>query len=121
MSDPSTSRTAVIVALPAAVDDLSATQAYDQLYAAVAIDAQVVVAGFTATVSCDHWALLRLLAAQRRVAARDAQLRVVAPPGGPVSRVLEITGLDKLLPVFPTAYHAAAAPMTIAPGSGARD
>ncbi|HZR48106.1 MAG TPA: STAS domain-containing protein [Streptosporangiaceae bacterium] len=87
-------------------------------YAAVTGDAEVVVADFTATVFCGHWALIRLLSVQRRVAARNGQLRIVAPPGGPVFRVLEMTGLDKLLRVFPTAYHAAAAPVEVAAGSG---
>lgn len=110
MSEPTVPPGAVIVALPAEIDHGNAEHAYDQLYAAFAAGAPVVIADFTASIFCDCSALRRLLAVQRRAATRDAQLRVVAPPGGPVLRVLEITGLGQVLQVYPSAYHAAAAP-----------
>ena len=98
------------MALPCEIDQGNADQAYDQLYAAFAAGAPVVIADFTASIFCDCSALRRLLAVQRQAAAQDSQLRIVAPPGGPVLRVLEITGLGQLLQVYPSAYHTAAAP-----------
>ncbi len=101
--------TAVIVALPAGIDYATAEQAYDHLYAAFAAGAKVVIADFTATAFCDSSALRRLLAVQRRAAARDAQLRLVIPSGGVMLRVLQITGQDRLLQIYPTVCHAALA------------
>ena len=119
MSEPAVPPGAVIVALPAEIDQGNADQAYDQLYAAFAAGAPVVIADFTASIFCDCSALRRLLAVQRQAAAQNSQLRIVAPPGGPVLRVLEITGLGQLLQVYPSAYHAAAAPRVPPPrGSG---
>jgi anti-anti-sigma factor len=104
--------------MPGEIDYGSADQACDRLYEAFAAGAPVVIADFTATIFCDCAALGRLLAVQRRVAVRHAQLRVVAPPRGPVRRVMEITGLDRLLQAYPSAYHAAAAPWIPPPSTG---
>jgi hypothetical protein len=75
----------VIVRLPAQIDITSAERAYDRLYAAFASGASVVIADFTATMFCDCSSLRRLAAIQNRAAARDAQLRLAIPPGGPVT------------------------------------
>jgi anti-anti-sigma regulatory factor len=109
----------VIVRLPAQIDITSAERAYDRLYAAFASGASVVIADFTATMFCDCSSLRRLAAIQNRAAARDAQLRLAIPPGGPVHRVAQLMDLDHLLPVFPSSQEAAAAgpvPRLNAPG-----
>ena len=108
MAEQAVPAAATIVALPAEIDIDNADHAYDQLYAAFAAGAPMVIADFTATTFCDTASLRRLVAVQRRAVARNAQLRLAAPPGNPVRHVLEITGLDKLLPVYPSARHAAA-------------
>ena len=108
MAEQAVPGAATIVALPADIDIGNADHAYDQLYAAFAAGAPMVIADFTATTFCDTASLRRLVAVQRRAVARNAQLRLAAPPGNPVRQVLEITGLDQLLPVYPSARHAAA-------------
>jgi len=42
-----------------------------------------------------------LLEAHRQAADAGAQLRLVIPPSGPVGRLAELTGIDRLLPVYP--------------------
>ncbi len=102
----------VIVALPAQIDLTSQERAYDRLYAALASGEAVVIADFTGTTFCDGSSLRRLVAIQRRAAARDAQLRLVIPPDGPVHRVAELMDLNKLLPVYPS-LHAAVVDMPL--------
>lgn len=110
---------AAIVALPAEIDIGNGDHAYEQLYVAFA-GAPMVIADFTASTFCDTASLLRLVAVQRRAVARNARLRLAAPPGNPVRRVLEITSLDKLLPVYTSARHAAAAGWIAPPGAPPR-
>lgn len=92
MAEQAVPAAAIIVALPAEIDIDNADHAYDQLYAAFAAGAPMVIADFTATTFCDTASLRRLVAVQRRAVARNAQLRLAAPPGNPVRHVLEITG-----------------------------
>jgi anti-anti-sigma regulatory factor len=61
MSDQLTGSTPVIVALPAEIDLSNAEQVYDQLAAALASGAAVVIADFTGTRFCDCACLNRLL------------------------------------------------------------
>ncbi len=105
-------RAPVVVALPAQIDLTSQERAYDRLYAALASGPAVVIADFTGTTFCDCSSLRRLVAIQRRAAARDAQLRLVIAPDGPVHRVAELMDLDKLLPVYPS-LHAAVVDMSL--------
>jgi len=90
----------VIVALPAEIDLSNADQVYDQLYAALASGAPVVIADFTGTRFCDCACLNRLLRVQNQAADHNAQLRLVIPPGAPVREVVKLLGLDQQLPVY---------------------
>jgi anti-anti-sigma factor len=110
MHDEASSRAAMIVAMPDDIDYGRADQVCDQVQAALAAGAPVVIADFTMTTFCDCAVLQRMLAVQRYAAARGAQLRLAVPPAGPVRRVLEITGLDRQFQLYPTACHAAAGP-----------
>ena len=109
----------VIVALPAEIDLSNADQVYDQLYAALAAGAAVVIADFTGTRFCDCACLNRLLRVQNQAAARNARLRLVIPPGAPIRQVVKLLGLDQQLPVYasteaarsPHAMSAATPPM----------
>lgn len=98
----------VVVALPVEIDLTSQERVYDQLYAAFASGAQVVVADFTGTTFCDCSSLRRLVAIRHRAAARDAELRLAIPPG-PVRRVAELADLDHMLPVYPGVREAVGA------------
>ena len=106
MTDQEIPRAAVIVTMPADIDLTNQDRAYDQLYAAFASGASVVIADFTGTSFCDCSSMRRLLAVQARAAARDAQLRVAITPDGAVRRVVELMQMDCRLAIYPTAQAA---------------
>jgi anti-anti-sigma factor len=97
-----------VVTLPGQIDLTNAERVYDQLYAAFASGAPVVIADFSATSFCDCSSLRRLLAVQRRAAARSAELRLAIPPGGPVHRLAQLLDLGRQLQVYPGLREAAA-------------
>jgi anti-anti-sigma factor len=92
---------AVVVPLAGEIDLVNCEQVYDRLYAAFVSGATVVIADFTPTSFCDCVSLRRLLAVQRRAAARGAQLRLVIPPGHPVQRLAELLGVNGRLRIYP--------------------
>jgi anti-sigma B factor antagonist len=102
MSEQLTGSTPVIAALPAEIDLSNAEQVYDQLSAALASGAAVVIADFTGTQFCDCACLNRLLRIHNQAGGRNAQLRLVIPPGAPVREVVQLLGLDQHLPVYPS-------------------
>ena len=123
MPSQKTYRAPVIVALPAQIDVTSQDRAYDRLYAAFAAGATVVIADFTGTACCDCASLRHLLTVQHRAAAREAQLRLVIPPGGLMRRLAALMDLDQQLPVYSTLCEATAAgtlPGVNAPGAPRR-
>jgi anti-anti-sigma factor len=100
MSDQLTGSRPVIVALPAEIDLSNAEQVYDQLAAALASGAAVVIADFTGTRFCDCACLNRLLRVHNQAAGHDAKLRLVIPRGAPVREVVKLLGLDQQLPIY---------------------
>ena len=100
MSDQLTGSRPVIVALPAEIDLSNAEQVYDQLAAALASGAAVVIADFTGTRFCDCACLNRLLRVHNQAAGSNAQLRMVIPPGAAVRDVVKLLGLHHQLPVY---------------------
>jgi anti-anti-sigma factor len=100
---------AAVVALPAEIDFSNAERACVPLDAALAAGAGVVIADCTSTVFCDTWAVRRLLMVHRKATARDAELRLTAPPGGPMERMLELMGVTRMLRIYPSLDQAAAA------------
>src|SRR5437868_1407852 len=107
--DQSAQRASVIVALPAVIDLGCQHRAYEQLYAAVADRASVVIADLTAATWCDCSSLRRLVAIQHLAAARGGQLRLAITPGSPVHHMAQLMDLDHLLPIYPSVVQAAAA------------
>lgn len=107
MLDQEARRATVIVPFPAEIGITRQERAYDQLYAAFANGAAVVVADFSATRRCDCSSLRHLVTIQHRVAASGAELRLAIPPDGPVHRMAALINLDRQLPVFPNAHAAA--------------
>ena len=119
MHDQSTQCASAIVALPAVIDLGCQDRAYEQLYAAVADGASVVIADLTAATLCDCSSLRRLVAIQHLAAARGGQLRLAITPGSPVHHMAQLMDLDHLLPIYPSVVQAAAAgplPHLNAPG-----
>jgi anti-sigma B factor antagonist len=94
------------VALPAEVDVSSAVQVREDL-AGVVQDASLVIADMTATRFCDSAGVKALVHAMRTANALRTGLRVAASEPA-VTRVLTITGVDRLIEVYPSVAAAMA-------------
>jgi anti-sigma B factor antagonist len=90
-----------IVALPAEVDITNATQAGDDLSAAVSSGAAIVIADMTLTEFCDSSGIRHLLIVNDRAVASNAELRLVITSPA-VLRVLRVTGVDRMLRIYPS-------------------
>jgi anti-anti-sigma factor len=62
----------------------------------------VLVVDMTGTHFCDSSALHALVAAHQRARADGGELRLVISAGGAVPRVLALTGVDRVIPCFPS-------------------
>jgi anti-sigma B factor antagonist len=91
----------VVVVLPAEIDMANADGVGEQLRSAFTPGVTIVIADMTATVFCDSYGIRSLVLAYRRAADCRAQLRLAVTHIG-VFQVLEVAGLDRLLPVYPT-------------------
>jgi anti-sigma B factor antagonist len=93
------SRRVAVVTLPDEIDILNAEQIRDTLLAVLNRDVTTLVADMTGTTFCACAGASALVRAQQRAAANRAGLRVaVAAPL--VRRVLALTGVDRLVPVY---------------------
>jgi anti-sigma B factor antagonist len=98
-----------VIKLPAEVDASNSDQVRQDLAAAVAQDASLVIADMSATTFCDSAGLTALVRAVRKATASGARLRVAT--GEPaVTRVLGITGVDRLIEIYPSVAAAMADP-----------
>ncbi len=89
-----------IVVFPPEVDISNAAQIEAKLHTATQPGTSIVIANMTATTFCDSMGLSALLLAHERAARNGAELRVVtASPA--VLRVMQITGTDHVLHVYP--------------------
>jgi anti-sigma B factor antagonist len=101
LNDLSSPATAV-VSLPGEIDVTNAAEVLASITAALAPGVTVVIADLTATRFCDSAALRHLLLAHHQVARVGARLRLAIPPRGPVGRVIELTGINRYVPVYAT-------------------
>jgi anti-sigma B factor antagonist len=92
--------TPVIVVLPAEIDVTNADEVLAKLAAALAPGVSLVIADMTSTVFCDTSGVRALVDAHGRAATDDIGFRLAIPPEGSVRRVLELTGIIRMLPVF---------------------
>ena len=90
-----------VVPLPAEIDAANVGLVEAALARALAGRPAVLIADGTQTSFCDSSGIAALIYAHRQAAATQAQLRVVMT-GSQVRRVLELTGADQLLPVYPS-------------------
>jgi anti-sigma B factor antagonist len=101
VADPDPVPGPAVVALPAEIDMANADDVGEQLRSAFTPGVTIVVADMTLTMFCDSYGMRALVLAHRCAAAHHAQLRlVVSHPS--VLQVLKLTGLDRLLPVYPS-------------------
>ena len=95
--------------LPAEVDVSNAEQIRRDLAAVVAQDASLVIADMSTTTFCDSAGVTALVRAARQAGASGAVLRLAASAPA-VTRVLGITGVDRLIDIYPSVAAAMADP-----------
>jgi len=101
--------------LPAEVDTSNADQVREDLLAIVAQGASQVIADMTATTFCDSAGVTVLVRVVRQATASGSGLRLAADAPA-VTRVLALTGVDKLIPVYPSVAAALAGREDADPG-----
>jgi anti-anti-sigma factor len=115
-----------VVALPEHIDVSSAGQICEELLSVINRGATALIVDMTATISCDHAGAEAVVRAYRRAVISGTELRlVVAAPI--VLRVLSLSGVDRLVSIYPSleaataasAPAAALAPVASLAGTGA--
>jgi anti-sigma B factor antagonist len=92
--------TPVIVVLPAEIDVINAGDVLTKLAAALTPGVSLVIADMTSTVFCDTSGVRALVDAHERAVTSQVEFRLAIPPEGSLRRVLELTGIIRLLPVY---------------------
>ena len=98
-----------VVTLPAEVDVSNADQIHQDLTALVAQGASLVIVDMSMATFCDSAGVRTLVRAMQTASASGAGLRVAASAPA-VTRVLAITGVDRLIEVYPSVAAAMADP-----------
>jgi anti-anti-sigma factor len=97
-----------LMALPEYIDVSNAGQIREELLAVLNRGAEALIADMTATISCDHAGADAVARAYQRAAASRTQLRLVVTSGS-VLQMLGMTGVGRLVPVYPSVKAALAA------------
>jgi anti-anti-sigma factor len=105
----------VVVTMPAEIDTTNASGVTDLLAAVAGQSPQVITADLTATQFCDSAGVSALVRAHERAAAAGAELRL-ALGDSPAARIIQLIGLDKIVPVYPDVQQSLATPRN-KPGS----
>ena len=90
-----------MVTMPAELDVTNSADVHDLLAAVAAERPDVVTADLAGTIFCDSAGVHTLARAHRLVSANGGELRL-AVGDSPCARILELTGLDQVLPVYRT-------------------
>ena len=98
----------VVITLPGEIDMSNAGQVHYTLVHALVDGPAVLIADAVRTMFCDSATITMLLRAHDQAAATGTQLRIAASPA--LRRVLELTGADSRLHVYPTIAAALTAP-----------
>lgn len=106
MADQAADTAPVVVALPAEIDVTNSDEVHEQLVAACAPGVAIVIADLTSTHFCDSSGVHAIMHAYERAAARDVRLWLAVPEVGSVRRVLQLTGVGRLMPVYPSLEEA---------------
>ena len=90
-----------VVTLPTEIDITISDQVREDLLAAVNQGAELLIADLSSTTFCDSSGVSALARAFRRAQANGGEMRLVV--GTPaVHRVLSLTGVDRLLTIYPS-------------------
>jgi anti-sigma B factor antagonist len=106
-----------IAALPAEIDVTNSADVASLLAAVVAQLPDVLTADMTGTTFCDSSGIHALARAHRLAAANGCELRL-AIGDSPARRILELTGLNQVVPVFANVEQSLAAVRGPDPHSG---
>lgn len=92
---------AAVITLPAEIDISNADMVRDELLSLLNRGPATAIVDMAETTFCDSAGVNALVRAHKRATANGAEIRlVVAAPG--VQRVLAITGVDRLISVYPS-------------------
>ena len=97
-----------VVALPVHMDASNAGQIHRELLSVINGGSAALIADMTATTSCDHVAADAVVRAFQRAVISGTELRLVVTAEH-VLRVLSLSGLDHLVPIYPSLEAATAA------------
>jgi anti-sigma B factor antagonist len=106
MSDHTAQVMPVVVELPAEIDVTNSDQVYQQLVAALTPDITTLIADMTATIFCDSSGVHAIMHAYETAGAHDVRIRLAVSPSTSVRRVLQLIGVGRLIPVYPTLEEA---------------
>jgi anti-sigma B factor antagonist len=90
----------VVAHVTGELDIAGASRTGERIAQAVPTSAVGVVVDFTALEFIDSSGIAMLFGLCRTLGGRRQKLRVVAAPGGPIARVLEIVEFERAAPVF---------------------
>ena len=118
-----TGRQALVV-LPEHIDTSNAGQIRDQLLSVIDQGAETLIVDMTATISCDHAGADAVARAYQRAVADRTELRLVVT-SAVVLRMLGMTDIGRLVPVYPSvaaalAVRSLAASAALTPPQGGR-
>jgi anti-sigma B factor antagonist len=93
-----------VVTMPEEIDLGNSASVGEQLSAVAGQSPDLITADLTGTVFCDSAGVYVLTRAYELVSANGGELRL-ALGDSPVARIFELTGLDKLMPVYRDVQH----------------
>ena len=97
-----------LVALPEDIDVSNAGQIREELLSVINRGAEALIVDMTATLSCDHAGAEAVARAYQRAVVSRTELRLVVT-SAVVLRMLGMTGVGRLVPVYPSVEAALAA------------
>ena len=106
-----------MVTLPEEIDITIADTVREELLSVINQGADVMIADMSRTRFCDSAGVSALVRAFRRATSNGTKMRLVV--GGPaVERVLTLTGVDRLIEVYPSVRAALGSPPGTTKGGG---
>lgn len=100
---------AAVITLPEEIDISNSEQVREELLSLLNRGPAVLIVDMAETTFCDSAGVNALVRAHKRATANGAEIRLVVASLG-VQRVLAITGVDRLIPVYPSMTASLAEP-----------
>jgi anti-sigma B factor antagonist len=98
-----------VVSMPEEIDLGNAGDVGEALKAVAGQSPELVTADLTGTIFCDSAGVYVLTRAHELITGNGGELRL-ALGDSPVARIFQLTGLDKLMPVYPDVQQSRATP-----------